>query len=164
MSSVEIYENQLLLILVFFIFKVRWNTSTCTGIKYGINCVLQVQPPSAIFCSHCTAALITWLRSVAISYIFHLSATKSTPFSQFNTIFNISFTSNEKKKNTRTLCAGMRNVSCDFVLGKEIVKYLFHTAYKTTGLRSVQAKSLKSSAVTLCSVQYKIYLLYYEGN
>jgi len=66
----------------------------------------------------------------------------------------------KNKKHTRTLCAGMRNVSCDFVFGKEIVKYLFHTACKTTGLRSVQANSLKSSAVTLCSVQYKAYLLY----
>jgi len=56
----------------------------------------------------------------------------------------------------------MHNVSCDFVLGKEIVKYLFHITYKTTGLRSVQAKSLKLSVVTLCSVQYKIrvYVLY----
>jgi len=141
--------------------KVWWNTSTFTGIKHGTNCILLVRPLSVMFCSHCTAALITWLRSAAISYISYLSATKSTPFSEFNIIVNISFTPpTPLQKTTRTLCAGMRNVSCDFVLGKENVKYLFHAAYKTTSLRSVHANSLKSSAVTLCSVQYKIYVLY----
>ena len=45
------------------------------------------------------------------------------------------------------------------MLEREILECLFHTVYKTIGLCYIQANSLKSSAVTLCSDQVK-YIYY----